>query len=75
MKRWDLTGMAQVALTVETPICADESNVTIHDALQLINTGAADIQNIKIPKNGGFYLAKKIAAIAESQIFRVLSVE
>lgn len=66
VKRWDLPGMAQVAHTVETPICADESNVTIHDALQLINAGAADILNIKIPKNGGFYLAKKIATIAEA---------
>jgi L-alanine-DL-glutamate epimerase-like enolase superfamily enzyme len=66
VKRWDLTGMAKVAHSVDTPISADESNVTIHDALQLIHTGAADILNIKIPKNGGFYLSKKIAAIAEA---------
>jgi muconate cycloisomerase len=55
-----------VTHAVETPICADESNVTIHDAFQLIHSSAADILNIKIPKNGGFYLSKKIAAIAEA---------
>jgi len=66
VSRWDLSGMSKVARSVDTPISADESNVSIHDAMQIIRMEAADILNIKVPKNGGLYLSKKIAAIAEA---------
>ncbi len=66
VQRWDPMGMAKVVHSGDTSISADESNVTIHDALQLIHASAADILNIKIPKTGGFDLFKKIATIAEA---------
>ena len=63
---WDLKGMALVRSTVDTPIEADESCYTIHDALELVRRGAADVLNVKIGKAGGLYQAKKIMAIAEA---------
>ena len=63
---WDLCGMAAVTRSVDTPIEADESCFTIHDAMRVIRQEAADVLNIKIAKAGGLYNAKKIAALAES---------
>jgi L-alanine-DL-glutamate epimerase-like enolase superfamily enzyme len=61
----DLDGMALVRRSVDTPIEADESCYTVHDAVNLVRRGAADVLNIKIGKAGGLYHAKKIAAVAE----------
>jgi len=66
VKRWDLKGMARVVRSVDAPISADESNVSINETRKIIELEAADILNIKVPKNGGIYLSKKIANIAES---------
>ncbi len=66
VKRQDLFGMVEVAKAVDTPISADESNITLQDALHLVQLGGADILNIKIGKNGGLYNSKKIAAVAEA---------
>lgn len=63
---WDLAGMALVRASVDTPIEADESCYSIHDALELIRRDAADVLNVKIGKAGGLYAAKKIMAIAEA---------
>ena len=63
---WDLQGMAAVRRAVDTLIEADESCYTIHDAMQIVRHEAADVLNIKLGKAGGFYNAKKIAAIAEA---------
>jgi L-alanine-DL-glutamate epimerase-like enolase superfamily enzyme len=63
---WDLQGMAFVRNSVDTLIEADESCFSIHDAMQVVRAGAADVLNIKIGKAGGLYAAKKIAAIAEA---------
>lgn len=63
---WDLQGMASVRRSVDTPIEADESCFSIHDAMQLIRHEAADVLNIKLGKAGGLYNAKKIAALAEA---------
>lgn len=63
---WDLEGMAAVRRAVDTPIEADESCYTVHDALRIVRTEAADVLNIKLGKAGGLYAAKKIAVIAES---------
>ncbi len=62
---WDLQGMAHVRRSVDTPIEADESCYTVHDAIQLVRHEAADVLNVKIGKAGGLYHAKKIAAVAE----------
>ena len=62
---WDLAGMAHVRRSVDTPIEADESCYSVHDAITLVRHEAADVLNIKIGKAGGLYHAKKIAAVAE----------
>lgn len=63
---WNLQGMADVRGSVDTPIEADESCYSIHDAMQIVRHEAADVLNIKLGKAGGLYAAKKIAAIAEA---------
>lgn len=63
---WNLQAMADVRRSVDTPIEADESCYSIHDAMQIVRHEAADVLNIKLGKAGGLYAAKKIAAIAEA---------
>ena len=63
---WDLAGMALVRQSVETPIEADESCYSPHDAIAIVRAGAADVLNVKLAKAGGLCNAKKIAAIAEA---------
>ncbi len=63
---WNLDGMAEVKCAVDTLIEADESAFTIHDVMNVIKRGAADVINIKVAKAGGLYNAKKIAAMAEA---------
>ncbi len=69
---WDIDGMAQVRSSVETLIEADESAYSIHDVMQIVRRGAADVINIKIAKAGGLLASKKIAAVAESAGIRVV---
>jgi len=63
---WDLDGMAHVRSSVDTLIEADEACYTVHDAMNIVRRGAADVLNIKIAKAGGLLQAKKIAAVAEA---------
>jgi L-Ala-D/L-Glu epimerase len=63
---WNLQAMAEVRRSVDTPIEADESCYSIHDAMQIVRHEAADVLNIKLGKAGGLYAAKKIGAIAEA---------
>ena len=63
---WNLQGMADVRRAVDTPIEADESCYSIHDAMQIVRHEAADVLNVKLGKAGGLSAAKKIAAIAEA---------
>jgi len=64
--RWDINGMARIAKAIDTPIMADESLYTLHDAITLIEKEAADIFAIKLMKHGGIYNSKKICALAEA---------
>jgi muconate cycloisomerase len=57
---WDLEGMAFLAQRLETPVAADESVATVHDARRLIAMGAADVINIKVPKCGGIIPCRRI---------------
>lgn len=66
VQKWDLNGMAELCRILRTPILADESLFTIHDAINLIRHKAADIFNIKIMKPGGLYPSLKIASAAEA---------
>ncbi len=69
---WDLDGMAEVRSSVGTLIEADESVYSVHDAMQVVRRGAADVINIKIAKAGGLVSAKKISAVAEAAGLRVV---
>jgi muconate cycloisomerase len=61
-----LEHMAEVARVIDTPIMADESAWTPHDALEIIERGAADIISIYTTKPGGLYKAMQVAAIAHA---------
>ena len=63
---WDLEGMAALARRLDTPIAVDESMYTLQDAQHCIALGAADVVNIKIPKCGGIFRSRKIAAACEA---------
>ena len=63
---WDIDGMAKVTKSVDTPILADESIFSIHDAVTVVRRGAADMINLKVGKVGGLNVSKKIAAFAEA---------
>jgi len=63
---WDLEGMALLARRLLTPIAMDESIYTVHDAKRCIAMGAADVVNIKIPKCGGIFHCREIAALCEA---------
>lgn len=66
VERWNIKGMAQVARAVETPISADEGNSSPQAALQLIESEAVDVLNIKPPYHGGLWNSKKIVSIAQA---------
>jgi len=64
--RWDIDGMAAVAKAINTPVMADESLCTPHDAMQLVKKKAASVFGIKLTKAGGFLNCKRQVAIAEA---------
>ncbi len=66
LPRWHVDGMAEIAAALETPLLADESCWSPHDAFKLLKARAADVLNVKIPKAGGLYHSKQIASIAEA---------
>lgn len=61
----DFKGLQYVTSHVATPILADESVFSAEDAIHIIQSGAADLINIKLMKTGGIYNALKICNIAE----------
>ena len=63
VKADDFAGMQYIAERVFTPIMADESAFGPKQVIELINSGAADIINIKLMKTGGLSNAIKIADI------------
>ncbi|MFE3329771.1 mandelate racemase/muconate lactonizing enzyme family protein [Streptomyces sp. NPDC059176] len=66
LPRWDLAGLAALRIHGGVRVMADESLQSLHDALELVRRGAADVLNIKILKVGGLYRARQIAALAEA---------
>ena len=56
----DLLGHAQLARTVKTPICLDESIVSARAAADAIAIGACSIVNIKPGRVGGYLEARRI---------------
>jgi muconate cycloisomerase len=63
--RWDIDGMAAVARAIHTPVMADESLCTPHDAIALIKKDAASIFGLKLTKAGGLLSCKRLAGFAE----------
>ena len=68
----DLEGMQYVTRHADVPVLADESVFSPADALRIMQTGAADLVNIKLMKCGGIREALKINAICESAGIEVM---
>jgi O-succinylbenzoate synthase len=56
----DILGHAQLAKTVRTPICLDESITSARAAADAIKLGACEIVNIKPGRVGGYLESKRI---------------
>jgi O-succinylbenzoate synthase len=56
----DILGHAQLARASGTPICLDESVVSLQTAMDAIELGAAEIVNIKPGRVGGYLEARRI---------------
>lgn len=67
--RDDISGMREVTRELSTPVLADESVFSAHDALRIVRDRAADIINIKIMKSGGLHPANHIASVARAADF------
>lgn len=63
---WDIQGMKDIRRAVNIPIIADEFAWTPHDVINLAREGACDVICIKPFKNGGLYLARRMAEAAEA---------
>lgn len=62
-----LAYMADVTAASPLPIIADESCWDIHDALEVVQTGAADCLSIYLAKAGGFVGAGGVARVAAAR--------
>lgn len=69
---WDLQGMKEVRIALDTPITADESAWTPYDVVNIARMGAADTICLKPVKNGGLLLSLRMAEIAEAAGMGVL---
>ncbi len=56
----DILGHAQLAAAIDTPVCLDESIVSMQTAADAIELGAAEIINIKPGRVGGYLEARRI---------------
>ncbi len=56
----DILGHARLAEAIETPVCLDESIVSLQTAADAIELGAAEIINIKPGRVGGYLEARRI---------------
>lgn len=63
---WDLDGLLKVSNAVDTPLSADESCMSVRDALKLAETGAVEVFNVYLTESGGITRAREIAAIANT---------
>jgi len=63
---WDIEAMEHICASIDTPLVADESVWTIHDAMRVIRRKAANVIKIKLIKTGGIHNARKIAALCEA---------
>ncbi|GEL78756.1 mandelate racemase/muconate lactonizing enzyme family protein [Tenuibacillus multivorans] len=66
VKANDIKGLKQVTDRTNIPIMADESVFSPDDARKVLETGSADLINIKLMKTGGIYNALKISQMADA---------
>ncbi len=66
VKARDLKGLRKVRKSSEIPVMADESVCSPEDAINVLESDAADMINIKLMKCGGLLKAKEIAEIAQT---------
>jgi len=66
LPRWDLEGMARLRARIQPPLAADEAVHTLQDARRVLETGAADVLNLKLMKCGGLHPARQIVALARA---------
>lgn len=66
VQSWDIDGLAKIRRNVSMPVSADESLVSVHDALRMIQAEAVDYFSIKITKHGGIYPAQEICKLAKA---------
>jgi O-succinylbenzoate synthase len=60
----DVAGHAELALSLDTPICLDESIVSAKAAYEAIRIGACAIVNIKPGRVGGYLEARRVHDVA-----------
>ena len=65
VKAHDIDGLKYETERSYVPVMADESVFSPEDAVRIMQTGAADLVNIKLMKCGGLYNALKIVSAAE----------
>lgn len=66
IERGEVEDMKKIRDSIDVPVVADESLVTVEDAHVLAENKTFDIFNIKPTKCGGLHNSCKIAAVAES---------
>lgn len=63
LREEDLLGHAKLAEVMQTPVCLDETVVSLETAEQCIDLGACEIINIKPHRAGGYIEAGRIHAL------------
>jgi O-succinylbenzoate synthase len=63
----DLLGHAQLARRIETPVCLDESVVSVQSAATAIALGACSVVNIKAGRVGGYLEARAVHDLCVSK--------
>jgi muconate cycloisomerase len=64
--RWNVDAMARLSRRLGVPIMADESLLTVHDAVVLTRRRAVSIFAQKLAKSGGICAVMKIGVLAEA---------
>jgi L-alanine-DL-glutamate epimerase-like enolase superfamily enzyme len=62
----DLKGSAELRKLIDPPVMLDEGIHSPSDVIQIAESGAADMINIKLIKTGGLYPALAVNAVAEA---------
>ncbi len=63
---WNIEGMAEIRAQAGIKVEADEGAWTVYDVVEHGRRKAADVINLKIPKVGGLWKGKKMAAVADA---------